>query len=302
MAVVIAPAADPVKPAQKSSPQRTLRVPLSSTAEAIGPEDLKAILDNGKRARVLRLRTAKDDLLLLAVLDLVGDLSLVDAARNSLIEQIKALPKKTWVALLRAQNGLQVILDPTSDRDALEAAIRGMPIAGKAGLLDTVETAARLADSIGGKSALRVAVLYITDSDVRNYREDFTNPVINSSDSRDLSRRFPEGLIRERIARSTETVGRSQTPVFIVHLSYSSERLNQAYQSGLMKLASETGGAAVFCRSQAEIPDMIAQTVASIQTMQQAWVQLPPKPPAMVNLTVEANGRSVGQRSRFLLK
>jgi Mg-chelatase subunit ChlD len=44
------------------------------------------------------------------------------------------------------------VIDPTSDRDALEEALTALPINGKAGLLDTVEMAAQLADSVAAKS------------------------------------------------------------------------------------------------------------------------------------------------------
>ena len=90
---------------------------------------------------------------------------------------------------------------------------------------------------------------YITDSEVRNYREDFTNPVINSSDSRDLSRKFPEGLIREKISRTDEALAAFQTPVFIIHIAYSAERLTRRTRTGLLQLATTTGGSATFCRS-----------------------------------------------------
>ena len=44
-------------------------------------------------------------------------------------------------------------------------------------------------------------VCVVTDSDVNNYREDFTNPTINWSDSGDISRRFRDGLVRERVSK-----------------------------------------------------------------------------------------------------
>src|SRR5262245_44138684 len=116
---------------------------------------------------------------------------------------------------MRAQDGLAVIADPSHDRIASAAAIRALPVSGKAGLLDTVETAAGIADAVLAKALVRVAVLYVTDSDVRNYREDFSNPVINSSDSHDLSRRFPEGLVQERITRLEQRLASMQTPLFI---------------------------------------------------------------------------------------
>lgn len=292
-------AADAPKPAV----QKVLRVPIASPAEGpLKQSTMKANVVGGKAARVVRLRGAADELLILLVMDVVGDLSLVDSARNTVVEQLKTMPATTWVGLLRAQDGLQVLLDPTPNRDKVASSLLAMPVTGKAALLDTAETALALADSIAAKSAVRIAVLYITDSDVRNYREDFTNPVINSSDSRDLSRRFPEGLIREKIARLTESVSIYQTPLFIVHLDYSSERLNEAYQSGLMQLASATGGTAVFARSHADVPDVVIRALSSIQGMYQAWVQLPAKPAKSVHLFLDAEGRTLDYRSKFILK
>jgi len=75
-----------------------------------------------------------------------------------------------------------VLADPGTDRAAAVSAVRDLPVSGKAALLDCVETVTQLADSILAKTAVRVAVFYLTDSDPENYREDFTNPVINSSD------------------------------------------------------------------------------------------------------------------------
>jgi hypothetical protein len=181
-------------------------------------------------------------------------------------------------------------------------ALNGLPVTGKSALLDTVKQAVYLADGIASKTAARVAVLYLTDSDVRNYREDFSNPVINSSDSRDLSRRFPEGLVRERIGRLTETVISCQTPVFIAHLSYSSERLDEAYQTGLARLAGATGGAALFSRSLAEVPDIVGRVLSAAQNHYQILVQLPPKAPRDVKLQLAAPGRQIDHRTRFLLR
>jgi hypothetical protein len=229
-------------------------------------------------------------------------MALVEPARQSLIERIRELPKTTWVALLRAQDGLQVVLDPTADREKTASAIAQLPVTGKAGLLNTIETAAGIADSIAVKSGVRVAVLYLTDSDVRNYREDFTNPVINSSDSRDLSRRFPEGLIREKISKLTDTLSGCQTPVFIAHLKYSSERLNEAYQSGLMQMAFATGGTAAFARSQAEVPLLISRMIESVQAQYSVLVRLPPKASSIVNLNLRSGDRPLSYRSRFVLR
>ena len=97
---------------------------------------------------------------------------------------------------------------------------------------------------------MRVAVFYITDSDPENYREDFTNPVINSSDTHDLSRKFPEALVQDKISKVAAVLAERQAPLFVVHLRYRSDRLGEAYQNGLKQLAEVTGGSAIFCRSE----------------------------------------------------
>jgi len=285
--------------------QRFLRVPVNVTGPqiaAVTPPDFSVALPGSREASVVAVHSPVDDLMILVVMDTTGDLALVGPARTALAEAIRDAPKRTWAGLLRAQDGLHIILDPTNDRDSFEKSLMTMPVSGKAGLLDTVETAVALGDSIAAKSDIRVAVLYITDSDVRNYREDFTNPVINSSDSRDLSRRFPEGLVREKLSRLTESVSRNQTPVFMVHLLYSAERLNEAYQSGLMQLASATGGTALFCRSQSDVADAVARTVSALESQYTLVVQLPQKTPKIVTLTLGSENLNFTYRSRFLLR
>jgi len=173
-------------------------------------------------------------------------------------------------------------------------------VSGNAGLLDTVPTVAGIADSLLGKAAVRVAVLYVSDSDVQNYREDYTNPVINSSDPHDLSRRFPEGLVREKISRLNGSLAALQAPVFIVHLNYRSDRLNEAYQTGLMQLASTTGASAAFCRSSGEVPEVIPRTLATIAAHYSFEVALPERPPR--NLVVEVSGGVASYRQRFTLE
>jgi hypothetical protein len=202
--------------------------------------------------------------MLLVVLDLAGDLSLVDPAREALIDGIRKLPANTYVGLLRAQDGLRVLVDPGPNREPVLEAIRGLSISGHAALLDTVETAAQLGDNILSKAKVRLAVLYVTDSSIANYREDYTNPVVNASDSRDMSRRFPEGLVKEKIQQLHARLKESSSPLFVVHLNYQNDRLSDAYQTGLLELATATGGGAEFCRSVADIPDTIARMLASI--------------------------------------
>jgi hypothetical protein len=287
--------------AETTAPPRLIRVPVAAS-EPLNAGDITASVDTETTARIIRVRTPKDDLLLIVVLDVVGDLSVVDPARRALLEQFRDRAAKLKVALMRAQDGLNVMLDPTSDVPALEKSMMEMPVAGKAGFLETVETATHVADAIGAKTGVRVALLYITDSDVRNYRQDFTNPVINSSDSRDLSRRFPEGLVREEISKIKDALLRSQAPLFVVHLRYSNERLNEAYQSGVLDLANVTGGSAVFCRSNAEIPQAIAGMLATIAAQYHVTVQLPSNAPKMVNLSLTSEGAPLSHRTLYVFK
>jgi hypothetical protein len=246
----------------------TLRVPVW-TADADTPLDSASLTATveGRPARVGRILSPSDDLLLLVVLDLVGDLSLVDPARDALAAQVKALPSNAWCGLLRAQDGLRVLVDPGPDRTPVIDALPGLQIAGRAGLLETVEPALELASHVLDKSPVRVAVLYLTDSNIYNYREDYTNPVINYSDSRDLSRRFPEALIHDKTAKLSEALAAWPAPLFIVHLAFLRDRLNESYQTGLQQMAETTGGLEWFCRTPAEIPSTVEQAFARIRRM-----------------------------------
>ena len=292
-------------PSAKAPPQKAqqIRVPVSvESAKKLKADDFDAVIDRVGQAKVVHVRGPESDLLLIVVMDVVGDLALVDPARQALVRQMGEMPTRVHAGLLRAQDGLRVLLDPTTDRDAFQSALMSMPVAGKAGLLDTVEVASQVGEAIGLKSGVRVALLYVTDSNVRNYQEDFTNPVINSSDSRDLSRRFPEGLIREKIARVEKQLALFQTPLFILHIAYSSERLNVAYQSGLLQLARSTGGTATFCRSSAEISAAIASLTWQVVNQYRVHVQPPPNVPKSIDLYLTSGDRLLTYRSRYVMR
>ncbi|MCC6393242.1 MAG: hypothetical protein IT167_21760, partial [Bryobacterales bacterium] len=192
---VLAWSAPPPPPPSRA----VMRIPFWSPDNAAVPKDDIHVKLNGKPAKVSRYIGAKDDLLILLVLDWSGDLSLIDAARGALIAAIEKLPPNAQVGLLRVQDGLRVLLDPGTDRAQLADILRGIAVTARPGLLDAIEPVQRLGDDIAAKAHVRVAALYISDSDITAYREDYTNPVVNSSDSHDMSRRFPEGLIQEKI-------------------------------------------------------------------------------------------------------
>lgn len=244
----------------------------------------------GRQAPILRLLPPSSDLLLLLVLDLTGDLTLADAARQAAIAELANLPPSAWAAILRSQDGLRVLLDPTSDRAATSSALLNAPVSGRAGLLESIEPAARLATSLLHKSPIRTALLYLTDSNIYNYREDYTNPVINMSDSRDLSRRFPDALIREKSSKIASALAQTDAPIFLVHLAFLRDRLNEAYQTGLQQMADSTGGAAFFARNLGEIPTLVAQAFNRISSMWAIDLQIPPGSPK--NLTVQLSSSS----------
>ncbi len=288
-------------------PQKKTRVyvPVWPAADAkVEAQNLAATL-NGEKARVVDVRAPGEDLLLVLVLDVTGDLATVDPAREALVAEVNKLPENCRVAVMRAQDGLSVVLDPSADRAAIAEAIRGVPSAGKAGLLETVEDVEKVADAVLTKYRVRASVLYVTDSDIGNYREDFTNPVINSSDSSDLSRRFPEGLIQDKITRLTAKVATRQAPLFIVHLDYRSDRLNEAYQIGLKKLAQATAGTAEFCRSLADIPGTMDTAFRRIVSHYAVAIELPAKPKKVLEIELTETGKdksSLSYRTRIAWK
>lgn len=288
-----------------SAPPAQVRIPAWVDVGDTTPlKDISVMVD-GAPARIVSVRGPEDDLLLLLVLDLSGDLSLVEPAKQALAAEVGKLSPRAVAGVMRAQDGLSVILDPTADREAVTSAIETLPVSGKAGLLDTVGPALSIADTILSKHAVRVAVLYVTDSDIQNYRDDYTNPVINSSDSHDLSRRFPEGLVQEKIKRLDAKLALTQAPLFVVHLKYRSDRLNEAYQNGLKRLVETTAGGSAFCRSVADIPASIAGMFATIQSHYSLGVELPARPGKSVGLRLSFAGnesRGINYRSRLTWK
>lgn len=284
------------------SQQMRVRIPVwTDSAQPLHQEDIVATVD-GEPARVLQLHAPSDDLMLLVVLDLVGDLNEIDLARDALRTTIPELPVNTHLGLLRAQDGLQVLLDPTTDRDAALNVIENFPVSGTPGLLETVETVSALADSILAKAPVRIAVCFITDSNIYEYREDFTNPVINYSDSRDLSRRFPEGLVRDRISKLEDNLASRQAPIFIVHVEHQNDRLNEAYQNGLMELAAATGGSSVFCRSNTEIGTAVEQTLRTASSHYGLDLQVAGKQGSQVEIVIESETGPLNYRNKYRVK
>jgi hypothetical protein len=276
-----------------------IRVPVWPVSAApLTPEQLTARVD-GKPVEIVALRAPGEDLMILLVLDLVSDLNEIELARKAILSSLAEIPPNVYIGILRAQDGLRVLLDPTTDRDAIIEAIETFPTSGTPGLLETVETMAKLADTILSKAAVRLGIFYITDSDILEYREEFSNPVINESDSHDLSRKFPEGLVRNRILKLNAALSSAMAPLFVVHVEYRTDRLNAAYQNGLTQLASTTGGNASFCRSNAEIGPAIESTFNSILSHYSVDLLVPGKKGQNVSISLESPDNNLSYRNRF---
>jgi len=261
-------------------------------------EGLSATVE-GRQAAIERILSPQDDLLILLVLDMADDIARIDAARQAAIAAIEQLPPNAWLGVFSAQDGLRVLADPSPDRSAAVAAIQSAPTTGRAGFLETVDPAARLAASLAHKAPVRTAVLFLTDSEISNYREDFTNPVINYSDTRDLSRRFPDALVREKSARLAATLAPSDAPVFAVHLAFRRDRLNEAYQTGIQQIVEATGGQAWFCRNLTEIPEAVAAAFDRIRSMFAIDLRLPDGLPKNVTLQISGPGAALQYRNRL---
>jgi hypothetical protein len=91
--------------------------------------------------------------------------------------------------------------------------------------------------------------------------------------------------------------------MFIVHLRYRSDRLNEAYQNGLKRLAETTAANAAFCRSTGEIPTAISAAMQLIVSHYSLTLALPDNVPRSLQVQLEsAKTRGLGYRSRFTLK
>lgn len=220
-----------------------------------------------KEVPIRSFQGPRDPAIILVVFDTVAGLARVDQARAELSDAIKALPENYWIGLLRSQDELSVILEPTPDRASLVEKIQAVPVAGKAGLLDTLQPVSRLATGMLQKAGVRLCVLYVTDSSIGNYRADYLNPVINSSDAGDLSRRFSDRAVQERMSRLAESQAEFTVPIFILHLEQRSDTMNLAYQSGLERIAAVSGGSAIFCRTTDEIKPSLGKLLARIQSV-----------------------------------
>ena len=233
----------------------------SSPAEpeaTLSASDLKIIA--GKvPVTVSSLKAPDSPALLFVAFDTVGDISNINQARSTVVSEINSLGPQYWAGLISAGEQMQVLQEPTADRFLLQQKIEELTQIGKAGLLESIQPIADLATSVLLNSAVRVAVVFITDSDIGNYRADYLNPPVNASDSRDLSRRFAGRALQEKISRMSALMARTQAPVFIVHIDPGLDPLNRAYHNGLKQLAEASGGQCLLSKTSGDIPSTIEE-------------------------------------------
>jgi hypothetical protein len=239
-------------------------------------KDLQASVD-GEPSKVASLVGPDGPLIVIVVLDLVGDLNRIDAARSKVAEYVTAMGRNRYVALLQAQDGLQVVLDPTLNRRQFVEKLEAASVTGFPGLLDAVEQTAEIASTMLDRSHVRVATLFLTDSRIEEYRGDYTSSVVNPSDSGDLSRRFRDRLVQEKISSITANLGRLGAPLFFVHLEEQTDSLNVTYQNGIRQFATVTGGQAYFCRGLAEIPTLVERALRDIESIYAVGLEVPGK-------------------------
>jgi len=186
------------------------------------------------------------------------------SSRDALVAKLTSLGPKYFVSVMSAQDGLRVVLDPVRGRAKLLERLQSLDVRGVPGLMDVVEQVSEIADQTLASAEVRVAVLFITDGEIEDYRGDYTIPVVNPSDSSDLSRRFRGQLILERIRSIVDRLEGAQAPLFFLHLARQYDSLNEVYQNGISEFSQTTGGRAVFVRGVQEVPAVVEQLLDEI--------------------------------------
>ena len=223
-----------------------------------------AVSLDGESVPVESLQTSDDYLVLLLVMDTVKRPDRTSVARDAIVGKLKDLGPKYFAGLMSAQDGLEVQLDPIRGRQKLRDKLNSLDVRGVPALLDVVGQVSGIADKTLTSADVRVAVLFVTDGEIEDYRGGYTIPVVNPSDQRDLSRRFRSQLILERIRSIADRLESAQAPLFFLHLARKYDELNEVYQNGINEFAQMTGGRALFARGVQEVPAMVDQILDEI--------------------------------------
>jgi hypothetical protein len=297
------------KPPSSAKQPFPVRVPIwFASPDREHPQKLSAndlaISERGRKLVPDFLLGPDSDLFLLVALDLTGDVAWATDAKNALAEEIGKLPPRAYVSALNCGDEMKVLEEPTLNRARTVAAIQSIEVTGKSGLLHCIEGVESVADAMLAKSAVRVGVVLVSDAVVQNYREDLINPVLNSSDANDLSRRFPEQLVQNAMAALERRMEPSLAPLYVVQLNTQTDRWNEAYYDGLKLLTQNTMAEAFFCASRAAVADSITSVFERLRGHYSARVAVPASSDS-VEIEIESakeDGPRLIYRSRFTMK
>ena len=249
----------------------------------IGREDL-SIFAGPEPLRITRQEQPGTPTFLFLAFDLVEDQAPINAAKQALAEKVRKLGPEYWVGLLEVQDTLSVIQDPTRDKRLLLKKIQQSRQFGKAGLLESVQALADFSSSLMRKSSVRVAVILVTDSDVANYRTEYSNPTINRSDRRDLSRRFQGRALQEEISRLSTAMVRFPVPLLVVHVAPGRDSLNRTYQNGLVQVTGAAGGRLFLSKSTGDIPRTLQEAFEWADSFYAVEFEVPPRPSGLFEI------------------
>lgn len=249
----------------------------------IGREDL-SIFAGPEPLRITRQEQPGTPTFLFLAFDLVEDQAPINAAKQALAEKVGKLGPEYWVGLIEVQETLSVIQDPTKDKRLLLKKIQQSRQFGKAGLLESVQALADFSSSLMRKSSVRVAVILVTDSDVANYRTEYSNPTINRSDSRDLSRRFQGRALQEEISRLSTAMVRFPVPLLVVHVAPGRDSLNRTYQNGLVQVTGAAGGRLFLSKSTGDIPRTLQEAFEWADSFYAVEFEVPPRPSGLFEI------------------
>lgn len=113
--------------------------------------------------------------LIVLALDTTGNLTWIDTLRSELAAFVADLPPNVQVMVVTVNDGIRVVQNNTRDPRLLTQAVRNYDITGRPGFLENVESLEEKSDRIFERFPMRVATLYVTDSDIYGYRRRFSS-------------------------------------------------------------------------------------------------------------------------------
>ena len=240
-------------------------------------EDLAFFADSAP-LKIIRQTEPGSPTLLFLAFDLVGDLTTITPAKQAIINQVQELGPEYWVGLILAQETLSVLQEPTRDKKLLQEKIEETRQIGKAGLLESIQALADFSSSLMNRSTIRIGVILVTDSDVGNYRFNYLNSPINRSDSRDLSRRFPDRALQEEFVRISNAIVAYPVPLLVVHIDPKNDQMNRTYQEGLGQVANTMGGRLFLSKSPGDIARTLQEAFDWITSFYVIDFEVPRRP------------------------